>query len=63
MNQFEKYSINNKLSKTLINHCNACFLALKGLINRLQILVRRLKKNVYENVVPFYVTLKKLMQW
>jgi hypothetical protein len=39
------------------------FLALKGLINKLQILVRRLKKNVYENVVPFYVTLKKLMQW
>ncbi len=28
--------MNNKLSKTLIKHCNACFLALKGLQNRLQ---------------------------
>jgi hypothetical protein len=28
--------MNNKLSKTLIKHCNECFLALKRLINRLQ---------------------------
>ncbi len=28
--------MNNKLSKALIKHYNACFLALKGFINRLQ---------------------------
>jgi hypothetical protein len=44
MNQFEKYSMNNKLSKTLIKHYNTCFLRLKGFINRLQILGSRLKK-------------------
>jgi hypothetical protein len=28
--------MNKKFLKTLIKHCNACFLALKGLINRFQ---------------------------
>jgi hypothetical protein len=36
VNYFEKYPMDNKLSKTLIKHYNACFLALKGIINRLQ---------------------------
>ncbi len=36
VNWFEKYLMNNKLSKTFIKHCNTCFLTLKGFINRLQ---------------------------
>jgi hypothetical protein len=28
--------MNNKLSTTFIRHCNACFLTLKGFINRFQ---------------------------
>ncbi len=36
VNYFEKYPMNNKLSKAFIKHCKTCFLAPKRFINKFQ---------------------------
>jgi hypothetical protein len=53
--------MNNELSKALIEHCSTCFLALKGLINRLQ---KISKLNIFGNLLhkPSHNNMKKILK-
>jgi hypothetical protein len=56
----EKNLMNNKLSKTLIKHCNTSFLTLKGFINRLQ---NFWKLHIFWNLLhkPWHNNIKKII--
>jgi len=51
VNQFEKYPMNNKLSKAFIKHYKVCFLILKELVNIFQF---------FENYIYFENLLHKI---
>jgi len=51
----------NELSKALIEHCSMCFLALKGLINKL---FKNSKLNIFGNLLhqPSHNNMKKILK-
>jgi hypothetical protein len=53
--------MNNKLSKTLIEHYNTCFLTLKGLINRFQ---NFWNLHIFRNLLhkPWHNDIKKIIK-